>query len=442
MEGLRNRSGTCCRIQVDSSRWLWIAAAISIFVLLTSLATAEDCVLAVALSDAITPASDDIIIEAIDSAESQGCQALMIILDTPGGGLQETTEIMGQIERTDLPVIGYVYPSGATAWSAGTLILLSSDVAAMAPYTIIGSAQPVQLSPTGVEPINDTKTTNAIVALIEEKARMHQRNTTAAREFVLSNLNLNAETAKEYGVIEFVSSDPEALLKEVDGLSVKNRTLITKNAEIIYFQPSPGLQLLEVLSDPMIAGLLLLVGLYSLIFGLSNPGIGAELFGVIALSLGLIGLGFSVNVGAVFLILLGIALIMLELHSPGFGVMGLAGLVCLAAGSILTVPISYPEYYLPAEYQQNLAIMFMVPSLVIGGFFALVFYKVARVRATPPVTGTIIGGEAEALDRLSPRGHVIYQGEYWLAESDEPVDPGERVVILEKDGSVLKVRRR
>ncbi len=159
------------------------------------------------LEDAINPASDDIVLAAIDEAEAGDYQALLLMLDTPGGGLAETTEIIAQIERTDLPVIAYVYPEGATAWSAGTLILLSSDVAAMAPHTIIGSAQPVKLTPTGgTEPINDTKITNAIVALIEEKARAHGRNTTAAKEFVVSNLNLNAEEALEYGVIEYVSS--------------------------------------------------------------------------------------------------------------------------------------------------------------------------------------------------------------------------------------------
>ncbi|MDM7912501.1 MAG: hypothetical protein QUS09_05325, partial [Methanotrichaceae archaeon] len=132
----------------------------------------EGPVLAVKLEDAINPASDDIVLAAIDAAEAGDYQALLLMLDTPGGGLAETTEIIAQIERTDLPVIAYVYPEGATAWSAGTLILLSSDVAAMAPHTIIGSAQPVRLTPTGgTEPINDTKTANAIVALIEEKAR-------------------------------------------------------------------------------------------------------------------------------------------------------------------------------------------------------------------------------------------------------------------------------
>ena len=193
----------------------------------------QGCVMVVALDDAITPASDDIVFEAIVEAEAKGCEALVITLDTPGGGLAETKEITGQIERTSVPVIGYVYPSGATAWSAGTVILLSSDIAAMVPGTIIGSAQPVQIGPTGTEPVNDSKVINAVVALAEEKARTHGRNTTAAREFVTSNLNLNAEDALEFGVIEFVSPNLESLMEDVDGMEAKNRTLATSGAEIV-----------------------------------------------------------------------------------------------------------------------------------------------------------------------------------------------------------------
>ena len=163
---------------------------------------------------------------------------MILLLDTPGGGLTETTEILRLMEETKLPVIGYVYPEGAAAWSAGTLILQSSDVAAMAPHTIIGSAQPVRLSPTGgTEPINDSKTTNAIVALIEEKARKYGRNTTAAKEFVVSNLNLNADEAKEYGVIEHIAASPEDLLSQINGSELKNTTLITSGAKVQYFQP-------------------------------------------------------------------------------------------------------------------------------------------------------------------------------------------------------------
>jgi membrane-bound serine protease (ClpP class) len=405
-------------------------------------ALGEGCVMVVSLDDAITPASDDIVGEAIAEAEAKGCEALVITLDTPGGGLAETKEITGQIERTSVPVIGYVYPSGATAWSAGTVILLSSDIAAMVPGTIIGSAQPVSIGPTGTEPVNDSKVINAVVALAEEKARTHGRNTTAAREFVTSNLNLNAEDALEFGVIEFVSPNLESLMEDVDGQVAKNRTLATSGAEIVRFEPSFRLQVLAVLSDPLLAGLLLIVGLYALIFGLSNPGLGAELVGVITLALGLIGLGFSVNLGALFLIILGLVLLLVELNSPGFGLLGAAGLACMIVGSVLLVPIGSSDWYTPAEYKMDAFIALIVPSLVIGAFFVFALYKVAEAKRRPTYYQKMEKEVAEALDRIDPKGHVMYNGEYWVAVSEEPIEPGELVEVVGKERMILKVRRR
>ena len=252
---------------------LFMAALLLLFSL-SAAALGQGSVMVVALDGAITPASDEIVAEAILQAEALGCEAIIITLDTPGGGLAETKEIAGLMERTSLPVIGYVYPSGATAWSAGTILLLASDIAAMVPGTIIGSAQPVQIGPMGTEAVNDSKVINAVVALAEERARINGRNVTAAREFVTKNLNLNAEDALEFGVIEFISPSIEALLEEVDGVVAKNRTLATSGAEIVHFQPGLRLQILSILSDPLLAGLLLIIGLYALIFGLSNPGLG------------------------------------------------------------------------------------------------------------------------------------------------------------------------
>ena len=422
---------------------LALLALLSIGLLaLAGSAAGQGCVMVVALDGAITPASDDIVREAIAEAEGRGCEALVVTLDTPGGGLTETKEITGLIERASLPVIGYVYPSGATAWSAGTIILLSSDIAAMVPGTIIGSAQPVQIGPTGMEAVNDTKVINAVVALVEEKARNNNRNTTAAREFVLSNLNLNAEDALRYGVIEHVSPSLGALLEEVDGTEAKNRTLATRGAEVVRFEPSLRLRVLAVLSDPLLAGLLLIVGLYALIFGLSNPGVGAELVGVIVLALGLIGLGFSVNLGALFLIALGIVLLLVELNSPGFGLLGAAGLACMVIGSVLLVPIGSPEWYTPASYKRDAFVALVAPTIVIGAFFVFALYKVAEARRRPTYSAKMEAEVAEALDRIDPRGHVMYNGEYWAAEAEEPIEAGEMVEVVGKERMVLKVRRK
>ncbi|VVB71735.1 Membrane-bound protease [uncultured archaeon] len=403
----------------------------------------DGSVLVVELNDAITPASDDMVAAALQEALVSNSPALIIILDTPGGGLAETTEILRHIEMAKLPVIGYVYPEGASAWSAGTIILLGCDVAAMAPHSIIGSAQPVRLSLTGEsEPLSDNKTTNAIVALVEEKARMHGRNTTASREFVISNLNLNAEDARNYSVIEYIAGSPEDLLVQIDGMHVKNTTLLTAGRGVVYFDPPLSLQLQKLLSDPTLAGLLMLVGLYALIFGLSSPGIGAEVFGAAAVAMGLIGLGFNVNMGAVFLLLLGLGLILAELHSHTFGIFALGGLICVIVGSILFVPTSFPQWYVPGSYQRSMALAIILPSLILGLFLGFAIYKVARARFAPVQNDRFLGEEAEALDRLDPEGYVIFQGEYWRAHAEEPVEKGERVVVVAKEGARLRVKRK
>ncbi len=398
-------------------------------------------VLVVELKDVITPASDDIVSEALESARVANAEALIITLNTPGGGLEETQKIIANIDASPVPVIGYVYPKGATAWSAGTLILLATDIAAMAPNTIIGSAQPVEMTSEGRRPVTEEKIINAVVALAEEKAKQHGRNATIAGEFITRNLNLDAEKAKEVNIVEVVSPSIEELLNNVNGMKIKGRALNTSGASFIYYSPSLRLLLLNLLSNPILASLLLFLGIYSLIFGLASPGYGAEIFGVIALSLGLTGLGFSVNIVGIFLIAFGIALLLFELHVSTFGLIGIAGVACIALGSILLVPIGYPRLYSP-EFQTTLLITLIVPAIVLGIFLAFAIYKLMEIRAKKPAIGGIIGDMAETIDAITPEktGYVRYQGELWLAKSQENIEPKTKVVITGKEGAVLIVK--
>lgn len=403
--------------------------------------TAGAQVLVIELKDAITSASDDIVSEALEAARLEDAQALIITLDTPGGGLEETKRIIQHIDGSPIPVIGYVHPKGATAWSAGTLILLATDVAAMTPNTIIGSAQPVEMTSEGLRPVTEEKIVNAVVALAEEKAKQHGRNVTAAKEFITENLNLNAEQAKEAKVIEVVSPGIEELLTDIDGMMVKGRVLNTSGADYAFYTPSLRLLLLDLLANPILASLLLLVGIYSLVFGLTSPGYGAEIFGVISISLGLIGLGFSLNIAAIFLIGLGMALLLSELYISSFGLIGIAGIICVVLGSILLVPIGYPGLYSP-EFQTTMLLSLLAPAVVLGVFLAFAIYKMIKIRKKKPVIGGIVGDTAETIDELTPgmTGYVRYQGEYWIAKSEERIEPEKKVVITGKDGPVLIVR--
>jgi len=410
------------------------------FLFLSLVQAAGAQVIVVELNDAITPASDDIVSEAIENARQSDAQALVITMNTPGGGLEETKKILDQIQNSPVPVIGYVYPGGATAWSAGTIILLGADVAAMAPNTIIGSAQPVEMTGEGIKPITEEKIVNAVVALAKEKAKQHGRNESAAGEFITSNLNLDAEKAKEAKVIEVVASSIEDLLVKVDGMTVKGKVLRTSGSEYKYHSPSLRLNLMGILTNPILASLLLFIGIYSLIFGLTSPGYGAEIFGVIAISLGLIGLGFSINVAGLFLIAFGIGLLLFELHVSTFGIIGVAGIACVALGSILLVPTGYPNMY-GSEFQTGLLISLFVPAIVFGVFLAFAIYKVMEIRRKKPVIGDIIGDIARTIDEITPegKGFVRYQGEMWRARSEVNIEAGRKVVIKGKDGPVLVV---
>ncbi len=393
----------------------------------------------------ISQMSVELLREALVYAEKIN-SPLILLINTPGGSLDATFEIIKLIEGSRIPVIGYVYPAGATAWSAGTYILFSTHVAAMAPHTIIGSCQPVALSFSGGQPINDTKTINALTAFLVEKARMHGRNETVARLCVTKNLNLNSEEAKKWGAIEYIANSIDDLKVKMDGLTVTvasgNFTIKSRNADVIHWSPSIRIRVLKTLSEPMIALLMLMVGLYLLIFGLTSPGVGGEVVGGILLLLGLIGLGMikDVNLGALLLIALGAILLLYELFTPGFGIIGGSGLVCTLIGSLLLFP---REWAISHEWITTLYLVSIMIPLLLGGFFIFVAYKVIKARRKPPFFKYIIKGEeAIAIDDITPEkpGFIMYKGEYWKAKSDMNIKRNEKVIIIGKEGPVLIVK--
>lgn len=405
-------------------------------------AAPENRVLVLEIAESITPASDNLIADAIERAENGNFEALVITLNTPGGGLEETQIIIKAIENTTVPVIGFV-PESGKAWSAGTLILMGTDIAAMAPFTVIGSAQPVQMSAEGTTPVEDDKIINALVKFSVETARKHGRNETFAEEVITKNRNLNDEEALEEGVIEYRASSVHDLLFQVDGKKVKDRTLQTANAEIVTYEPSLSLAFLKLISNPILSSLLLTIGLYGLIFGISSPGAGAEIFGIISIVLGLIGTGFDINIAAFFLIIVGIGLLILEIKVPGFGIFGLAGLISLVIGSLFLVPLGSENIYTP-EFRRMLALTVVAPTVIFGVFLVYAVYKVAEIRKKKPVIGNIVGDTALTIDPISPekKGFVRYRGEYWKARSEEEIGVDQEVEITGKEREVLVVKRK
>lgn len=400
-------------------------------------------VLVLEISDSITPVTDDIVADAISFAENNDYEALVITLNTPGGNLDETINIIEQISATDVPVIGYVYPEGTKAWSAGTLILISTDVAAMAPYTIIGSAQPVTVTASGSEPIEEEKIINALVKRATENAKKFGRNETAAEEFITKNLNLDAQAALDYNVIEYVSPSVGDLMNQIDGREVKGVILDTGNADIVYYQPSLKLTFMAIISNPIVSSLLLLLGVYAVILGISHPGFGAEIFGIVAISLGVIGSGFDVNIGALFLIIVGVILLVLEFQAPGFGVFGIAGIICVIAGSVLLAPTDFPGNYTPAQVQRTIILSVAAPTILMGFLLIFVIYKVLEIRRKKPLFGELIGDTGRAIEPIGNgrEGYILHRGQHWKARSSDIIEKNEKVKILEKDGVVLVVEK-
>ena len=402
-------------------------------------------VLVARIDSEITRATVEYVKAAIATAEAENARALVIRFDTPGGGLAETQEIQRMFLATRVPILGWVGPSGANAWSAGTILLESTDLAAMAPFTVIGSVQPVFIGGSGFEPVTEPKIINALVASLEETLRLHGRNETLAAEFIERNLNLNAEQALAARATELVAPSTQALLASAQGLVVqpKNITLDVAGAPVVTFNAPWGVAFFSVIANPIISGLLLLLGIYGIIFGISAPGHGAEIAGIIMVALGILGLGFSVSIVGVFLLILGIVLLVIEAKTPGFGVFGISGVLAIVLGTVFLAPVAPPRFLISRDAQLAIVAALAAPTAAFGGFLLFGMYKVFQVRRRKPVLGRLLGEEAEAVDPIPANGtgYVRYKGELWKATAAEDIAPGERVVITAKDGIVLEVRR-
>ena len=415
----------------------------------TLIVHAEDnTILVVDVAEVIDQATVELISGALDQATTIQAEALILLLDTPGGGADQTFEIGDLILESQIPVVGYVYPKGATAWSAGTFILMTTHYAAMAPNTIIGSAQPIEIGVEGTRLVNDSKRINALVEWITERAAIYGRNITLAEEFITKNRNVNATEALTLGGIDAIASSIDKLVSDLDGEQIKINdeivTLSTKNANIEFFSPSLRIQVLKILSNPILTSLLLILGIFALIFGISAPGLGAEIFGVIAILLSLLGSGFNIPIISGFLLIIGGVLLFIEIFiTPGFGVMGIGGAISLIAGSVFLIPdYSNRGWLISMEWTSTAVIILIAVVILIVVFFLFVLYKILKIRTRKTVVGTFIGEQARSIDEIAPEkpGYVRFKGEYWQAKSEEIIKPNTKVIIVDKDESILIVK--
>jgi len=402
-------------------------------------------VIYIKITGVIDSAMEDYVKSAIREAERENVP-LVIMLNTPGGYLDSALNIVRAIDNSSVPVIGYV--NEGWALSAGTLILVCTHVAAMAPGTQIGSMQPVMYNPTtgSYQPVNESKIINPILKFLDEHAASKGRNATELHRFVLHNDNLGADEALKYHVIEFVSPSLPALLREINGsvvgVSTGNVKLVL-DGSAYYYSPGVRVEVLHALSDPILSGLLLTLGMLIILFTLAAGHAALASIGALLLILGLAGSGFNPNYTALLLILLGSVLLFIEIHTPGFGVVGGTGIVMLLLG-IALLPVGARGFSVSPAYARDVLVTLYSIGGVLGAFTAFAVYKIIRIRRKPPELWSIVGAKGEALDEISEdkEGFVFVEGEYWKARSvSGSIKAGEEVVVVGKEGPILLVRK-
>ena len=413
----------------------------------------------VEIQDAIGPATKEHFLSGLEAAEDQGAGLVLLVLDTPGGLDAAMRDIIQGILNSSVPVVTYVSPSGARAASAGTYILYASHVAAMTPGTNLGAATPVSIggppardAPAGKDGDKDSdeppqpgtamdrKAINDAVAYIRSLAELRGRNVDWAEAAVRSAASLPAQEALEKGVIDVVAEDIPDLLAQIDGRRLKaggkEVTLDTAGMIIERFEPGWRIELLSVITNPLVAYGLLIIGLYGLMFEGYNPGaILPGVIGAICLLLGLYALQvLSVNYAGLALVGLGIAMMIAEVFVPSFGALGIGGLAAFVIGSIILMDSDAPGFRVSMGLVGGIA---TVAGIAMFG----TMWLAVKARRKPVTTGTeqLAGAVAEAAEAFSGRGRVRIFGEEWAAVSDKPVASGQRVRIDRVDGLTLHV---
>ncbi|MCA6107086.1 NfeD family protein [Bradyrhizobium cenepequi] len=446
-----------------------LVAAIAVVALLVSIlpGLAEEnrrLALTISLDGAIGPASASYVKDALVKAGEQRAEIVILRLNTPGGLTTSMREIISDVLASPVPVIGYVAPSGAHAASAGTYILYATHIAAMAPGTNIGAATPVQIggpmpglpgtpdkdgkdrkdSDRQNEPKDamTAKATNDAVAFIRSLAELRGRNADWGEKAVREAATLSANGALEAHVIDVVARDPAELLGKVDGRVIevpsgKTQRLATKDAIIEIIDPGWISRFLAVITDPNVAFILLMVGIYGLIFEFMSPGaIAPGIVGTICLLLGLYALNLlPINYAGLALALVGIALLAFEAFNPTV-VIGIGGVIAFVLGAVMLFRAEAPGYRL------SWWLIAIVTATLIG-FVFVVLGSLRRARGGPVRVGAqaMRGLSAEVLDWCENEGHVFAHGERWKARGTETLKPGEVVEVANIVDLTLVVRR-
>lgn len=413
---------------------------------------------------AIGPASADYVVRSINKATEAKASLIVIELDTPGGLDTSMRDIIKAILASTIPVATYVSPKGARAASAGTYILYASHIAAMAPATNLGAATPVELAPSGdsppakpatpdkldnkpatdATPPQDTKMKKAVhdaAAYIRSLAELRGRNADWAERAVREAVSLSAESALQNKVIDVVATDMTDLLKQIHGRKVSllnsEITLDTAKLTVTRIEPDWRSRLLAVIGDPSIAYILMLLGIYGLLYEFSNPGMGFPgVIGGICLLMALFSLQLMpINYVGLALIILGIALMVSEAFIPSFGALGLGGITAFIIGSIMLIDTDLPDY--------GISWALIVPIAATTALFSFIVVSMAlRARERPIITGAeeLLNAEGEVLDDIETEGWARVHSELWRVHSQVPLTRGSKVRVTARHDLILEVK--
>ncbi len=387
----------------------------------------------------ISPTTTNYITRALAIAREEGSRALVIELDTPGGLLDSTQDIVRALFGAELPVAVYVSPDGARAASAGTFITMAAHVAAMAPSTTIGAASPVTMAQGAeADTVMQKKIFNATESLIESIAERRGRNVEWAISAVRDGASATEREALEIDVIDLVATDRQDLLRQMDGLAVEGDTLWVEGATIEEIPQNLAERVLGILMRPQVMLILMLVAMYGIIGEMTNPGaIVPGVAGVIALILLLFAsAAMPINTAGYLLLALAIALFVAEAFTPTFGVLVVSGAVAFFLGALMLFQ-DFPE-------PMALSLTWLVPAtLLTAAFFLWVATYGLKAHFAEPRSGleALIGHQAEVIDPVSPKGgRVFVAGEYWHAISDHEIDEGAHCEIQSVDGLIMTVK--